>query len=64
MKVKARLEYDAHRHELTLHQQSPDAVRKVGDDMQVKCESLKQRYEQLKEDVRVCCYSCEDASNK
>jgi len=47
----ARLEYDAHRHELTLSQQSPE--RKSTDDLQNKCETLRLKYEQLKEDVRV-----------
>ncbi|KAI6239110.1 AH domain-containing protein [Aphelenchoides fujianensis] len=40
----ARLEYDAHRHELAVLQQNADAPN---------ARALKQRYESLKEDVRV-----------
>jgi archaellum component FlaC len=49
----ARLEYDAHRHELTMMQQTAGVAGKTVDDLQAKVESLKQKYEQLKEDVRV-----------
>ncbi|KAI6215421.1 hypothetical protein M3Y94_00383400 [Aphelenchoides besseyi] len=49
----SRLEYDAHRHELNLLQQNADGARKPVEDLQAKCETLKQKYESLKEDVRV-----------
>jgi len=49
----SRLEYDANRHELTVLQQTAGIAPKTIDDMQTKVETLKQKYEQLKEDVRV-----------
>lgn len=50
---QARLEFDVHRHELNALRQTPDAERRVLDEKEAKLAAAKDRYEQLKEDVRV-----------
>ncbi|KAI6177240.1 AH domain-containing protein [Aphelenchoides bicaudatus] len=49
----ARLEFDGQRHEIHLLQQSPQSSGAQVELLNQKCEALKQKYEQLKEDVRV-----------
>lgn len=53
--LKARLEYDVHRHELeALRQQPNTSADSIGIAYQ-RCEAQREKYERLKEDVRVSC---------